>query len=88
MRTRSEIEAQICIEVEEATLGARSAAKIRSTDSLLNDLGLDSLDYATVLLSCERWLGVRVREDGVDWGSIATVGQLAEFLERQQPRNS
>ena len=51
---------------------------------LMDDLGLDSLEYATVLLSCERWLGIRIVEQGVDWSSLSTVGSLASFLEGQQ----
>jgi len=52
---------------------------------LLDDLGLDSLDYATVLLSCEQWLGIAIDEDGIDWRTVATVEELADFFLEQRP---
>ncbi|MBZ0267867.1 hypothetical protein K8I85_06915 [bacterium] len=65
--------------------GSRLAGKpISAGSNLLDDLGLDSLEYATVLLSCERWLGIRIIEQGIDWSSLSTVGSLAVFLESQQ----
>lgn len=66
-------------------LGERLAGKPVTADSdLMDELGLDSLEYATVLLSCERWLGIRIVEQGVDWSALSTVGSLAGFLEEQQ----
>jgi acyl carrier protein len=84
MRTREEIAGRIRQVVEEVTLGATKALTIEGSASLLGDLRLDSLDYATVLLSCEEWLGVRIPEDRVDWRLIGTVDGLASFLYAQQ----
>jgi acyl carrier protein len=64
-------------------LGNTPRDKIGSDDRIIEDLKLDSLDYATVLLDCERWLGIRIQEDGVDWSKIRTVSELAAFLMRQ-----
>lgn len=83
-RTQAQIERYLAGLIEEITLGRRPAAAIRPGDRLIADLGLDSLDYATVLLGCERWLGIRVAEEGVDWRSIQSVEQLARFLAQQQ----
>ena len=47
-------------------------------------LGLDSLDYANILLSCEKWIQTNIREDDVDWRSLDTIEALGAFLERQQ----
>lgn len=85
MKTRDEIAGRIRTIVEEVTLGATKAADIEGSASLLEDLHLDSLDYATVMLACEEWVGVRVVEDRVDWRQIGTVDGLAAFLFAQQP---
>ncbi len=69
--------------IEDVSLGEVVAERVQSTDRILGDLDLDSLDYATVLLETEDWLGVRVQEDEVDWETLATVQQLAEFLWRR-----
>lgn len=69
--------------IEDVSLGQVAAERIHPTDRILGDLGLDSLDYATVLLETEDWLGVRVQEDEVDWETLATVEQLAAFLWRR-----
>jgi len=84
MKSKDEIVEQIKILVEDISLGETPADAIAPDDRLIVDLGLDSLDYASVLLGCERWLGIKVREDGVDWSQITTVDQLAAFLAGQQ----
>jgi acyl carrier protein len=84
MKTRVEIERHIAIQVEDITFGLQSADKVLPDHRLIKDLGLDSLDYAAVLLRCEQWLGFRVREHGVDWNKLATVSALAGFLQEQQ----
>ena len=82
--SQEEIERYLAGLIDEVTLGKRPAASVKPSDRLIADLGLDSLDYATVLLGCERWLGIRVTEEGVDWRSIHSVEQLARFLAEQQ----
>lgn len=84
MKTVEEIERHIAELVGEISLGTRRPDDIRGEDRLIGNLGLDSLDYASVLLGCERWLGIKVREDGVNWGKISTVATLAAFLASQQ----
>lgn len=84
MRSKEDIKAYLKTTIEDVTLGQKAAAGILDSQSLLSDLGLDSLDYASTLLEAEHWLGIRVREDGVDWGALRTVGDLGDFLFRQQ----
>lgn len=84
MRNADEIEARIAALVEETTFGRVKAADVRGDSALLDDLGLDSLDYATTMLSCEEWLGAKVNEAGVDWRKVRTVRQLAELLHGAQ----
>lgn len=50
--------------------------------ALLDDVGLDSLDYATVVVRTEDELGVKLREEDIDWPSVRTIGQLADVFER------
>jgi acyl carrier protein len=83
-RTRQEIVNRIAEEVQSVTLNRVRANEVLEQHRLLNDLRLDSLGYATVLLRVESWLGVHVVEDYVDWLNIQTVAQMADFLEAQQ----
>jgi acyl carrier protein len=57
---------------------------IRPESRIISDLGLDSMDYATVMLMTERWSGIKIREDGVDWSKIQTVDQLADLVVKHQ----
>lgn len=84
MKTREEIEKFLGEAAEEITLGQVSAKDVGPETQLLVDLALDSLDYATLMLMCEHWLGGRVDESSVDWRGVATVRQLSEILYRSQ----
>ncbi len=85
MKQADAIKTYLAQQIEEIKLGAVTAGQVSGDQRLIQDLGLDSLDYATCLLGCEKWLGIKVREEGVDWSQIQTVDQLAQFLEAQQP---
>lgn len=50
--------------------------------ALLDEVGLDSLDYATVVVRTEDELGVKLREDGIDWPVVRTIGDLAAVFEQ------
>ena len=84
MRTVEEIERRLAAIIEEVTLGEKPAAGLAPSMSLMGDIGLDSLDYATTMLNGEEWLGVKVREADVDWRSVRTLGDLAALLHRAQ----
>ena len=84
MRTETEIASYMRAIIEDITLGQVAASAIHEDARLLDDLGLDSLDYGSTLLECERWLGIKVREDRVNWREIRTVRELSAFLFAQQ----
>jgi acyl carrier protein len=50
--------------------------------TLLEDVGLDSLDYATVVVRVEDELGVKLREEDIDWASVRTIGELAATFQQ------
>lgn len=50
--------------------------------ALLDDVGLDSLDYATVVVRVEDELGVKLREEDIDWAAARTMGELAAVFEQ------
>lgn len=70
--------------IEDVSLGNVASDTIFPENTILDDLGLDSLDFASTLLACEQWLGMKVQERAVDWRSIQTVRDLAQFLCNQQ----
>lgn len=84
MKTYEEILAHIRILIQDISLGTINITDIDPDAHILGDLGLDSLDYASMLLECEKWLGIKVREEGVDWGRLSTVADLTAFLEHEQ----
>ena len=88
MRSQAELVDVVRAAVEEVTLGERTAGSIAPGDTLLVDLDLDSLDYATVVLVCEEKLGIKVPEDGVEWEKLDTVHALAGFLSEAQSNGS
>ena len=83
-KSAREIQDFLVKSIAEVAPDKRVGGSITAASDILSELGLDSIEYATVLLSCERWLGTRIREQGVDWSSLSTVGGLAAFLEEQQ----
>jgi acyl carrier protein len=88
MQSQAEIVDHIRSAVEEVTLGERAAASVQPAHTLLVDLDLDSLDYATVVLICEERLGVKVPEEGVEWEKLDSVEALAGFLHAAQSNGS
>jgi acyl carrier protein len=72
--------------IEDVTLGAKPAASIADDATLLGDLELDSLDYASVVLAAEEQLGIAIAEDGVDWPALDTVAALTAFLQAEAER--
>jgi acyl carrier protein len=49
---------------------------------ILQEIGLDSLDYASVVVTVEDQLGVALREAEIDWSRIKTIRELAGVFER------
>ncbi len=57
--------------------------KISEKTKILEDLGLDSLDYVKLLLAVEKALKTKVLEEGVDWSKVVTVSQLADLFQKK-----
>lgn len=87
MRSRTEIVYHLKLECVDVSLGRLHLDSILDYDNILQDLALDSLDYATIMLACERWLDIHIEEHDVDWTQLQTIAQLANFLYQcqQQP---
>jgi len=71
------------LEVVMALLEKDGHKDVQATDRLMADLGLDSLDYAVLMLQVETSLGVKITENDVIWSQVQTVAQLADLFDRQ-----
>jgi acyl carrier protein len=49
---------------------------------ILQDVGLDSLDYASVVVTVEERLGLKLREEEIDWSRVKTIRDLAGVFEQ------
>jgi acyl carrier protein len=49
---------------------------------ILQEIGLDSLDYASVVVTVEDQLGVALREEEINWADVKTIRDLAGVFER------
>jgi acyl carrier protein len=67
-------------QIEEISLGSLPAPEISTNAAIIADLGLDSLDYAMLMLSGETKFDVKVNEATVDWRQVVTVYDLAMLL--------
>lgn len=63
------------------------ARRVGAGDRILQDLGMDSLDYATIMLGCEEWSGVKVSERSINWAEVQTLDDLAALFAAEQPAN-
>jgi acyl carrier protein len=88
MTSQAEITVLLKEMIEEVSLGERTADSIDDSDTLLGTLGLDSLDYASVVLAVEERLNIKIAEEGVDWPALDTVAALAAFLHGEAARAS
>jgi acyl carrier protein len=85
MKSKDEMIQQIKVLVEETTLGEYKADEIQTTQKLQNDFGIDSLDYATIMLRLEEWCGIKIKEDGINWSEVQSIEELASLFIKQQP---
>ena len=84
MKELSEIIEYLNEAVVEATLGNLGKETITGDSLLMEDLGLDSLDYASVMLAGETFVEHKVNENNVNWREVRSVAQLAELLYKCQ----
>lgn len=80
MKSKKEIITKLTELIEEQSLGRIPASTVASTDRIIEDLGLDSLDFATIMLSCEEWLAIKIDENKVRWSDVRTVDSLADLF--------
>ena len=85
--TREEITAVLKSALSDVDGIKRSADQIAGDEEIIAGLGLDSLDYAMVLVECERALDVSVLEDDIDWRTVRTVDDLAGVLVAARKRD-
>lgn len=83
MKPLSDIINHLKLVIEDVSLGKVNRNDING-DSVLLDLGIDSLDFASVMLSGENFIGGKVDENGIDWRNVRTVLQLSELLYKSQ----
>lgn len=87
MKTIDEIKAKVAQEINAVTYGQVNAKTESDFDShLIDDLGLDSLDYAAIMVTVEDWLEIRVPEANVNWAELQTGNLLSEFLHGLQKK--
>ena len=55
-------------------------ADIKPEAELVNDLGINSLELADLVLLCEEKFGIEISDDEVR--EFLTVGDVAEYLEK------
>jgi acyl carrier protein len=70
--------------VEEISLGVISSSIVRKDSQIIDDLNFDSLDYASLMLMGEQFLGTRITESNVIWSQIKTIEDLANLLVNSQ----
>lgn len=56
-------------------------ADIKPEAELVNDLGINSLELADLVLLCEERFGIEISDDEVR--EFLTVGDVAEYLEKK-----
>jgi len=61
---------------------SKDAAKIKVTDRIIEDLGADSLDIVTMLMSLEDTYGITIPDD--DAMELKTVAELIQYLDKNQ----
>ena len=49
-------------------------------DELLTEQGLDSLDITTILFSIEEIYQIKVLEDDIEQGKLATINSMIEYV--------
>ncbi len=54
---------------------------VRSNLSLINDLGMDSLDFISFLFKIEQEFELKISEEEIDEFDLVNLGNLEKFLE-------
>lgn len=83
MKTINEITQYIRKSIEDLTFGSIKSDSL-CDESVIIDLGLDSLDFASIMLSGEEFVNSKIDEDSINWAEIKTIIQLSELLFKSQ----
>jgi len=75
------VEKSELIETLEGLPGFSLASDDVKDDTTLSDMGLDSLDSATFLLSVEEKYGVKIPDE--DMGDLETLGDIIAYVEKK-----
>ena len=49
-------------------------------NSTFPDLGIDSIDYVEIVISCEDFLNINILEKEIDWSNVNTPTLLAKLI--------
>lgn len=70
--------------IVEVMLGNVSKINLKNNSLLMEEIGLDSLDYASVMLAGEEFVNSKLDENKINWRDIKTIEDLAKLLEESQ----
>ncbi len=56
---------------------------LKKNQSFIEDLGIDSLDLAELIMDFEDEFNVNIPQE--EWNSIQTIGQAIEFIQKNSP---
>lgn len=80
MKSKQEIINFLKEQIHEITF--EQVSKDSMTDnSVILELGLDSLDFAQLMLAGETFVGHKVNEKDINWANVRTIEQLADILQ-------
>lgn len=80
MVDRLKLRSHLKSEIEEITFGQVVITEENENLALISELGLDSLDFASVMLSGETFSGVSLSEGSIDWSTVRTLDDLVELF--------
>lgn len=75
---KNEIQEKLINRIKDVCLDAPSV--IYEDQSLQDDLYIDSLDFAMIVISLENDLSIKLDEFKIDWRNIKTIGQLRDLF--------
>lgn len=79
MKTIDEIINHLKLQIEEVLLNSIDI-NLLNGETIILDLGIDSLDFAYIMISGETFVNGKVRENDIDWRNVRTIYQLSKVL--------
>lgn len=62
------------------------ASEITSDANFVKDLGIDSLDYAELVMDFEQTFGIKIPDDDAE--KMQTIGQAVKYIESKLKKNN